>query len=54
MPNFMLLSRCENVWPFLTIRALTNNCVVSIDDVFSSICRAPSGSQLPDLSLGAM
>ena len=23
MPNFMLLSRCENVWPFLTIRALT-------------------------------
>ena len=23
MPNFMLLSRCENLWPFLTLRALT-------------------------------
>jgi len=23
VPNFMLLSRCENWWPFLTLRALT-------------------------------
>ena len=23
MPNFLLLSRCENLWPFLTLRAPT-------------------------------
>ena len=23
MPNFMFLSRCEHLWPFLTLRALT-------------------------------
>ena len=35
MPNFMLLSRCENVWPFLTLRALTKSklelCIDAID-----------------------
>ena len=27
VPNFMLLSRCENLWPFLTLRAPTTKRV---------------------------
>ena len=33
MLNFMLLSRCENLWPFLTLRALTS---AGCDDTSSS------------------
>ena len=28
VPNFMLLSSSENIWPFLTLRALTINLIV--------------------------
>ena len=50
MPKFMLLSRCENVWPFLTLRALTT-IQHRIITVLVSICQTPRGGSTFEPSL---
>ena len=45
MPNFMLLSRCENVWPFLTLRALTT-CIKDHIIIHHEIMVAPMTAKL--------